>query len=166
VLATLQIIALLLVALAMAPAVAHALELQGKKKLPRETYLAVQAIYYPGFTVVGGFSEVVGALATLALLFVVPRGTEAFWHTVSAFVALAIMHGIFWVFTQPVNKVWLRNQNLTGAAASFFRMRTSSHGSRDFDWSALRDRWEYSHVARAVMALIALVLLASALAAT
>jgi hypothetical protein len=161
---TLQVATLLLVALAMVPAVAHALEWPGKKRLPKETYLAVQPIYYPGFTIVGGLGEFVGMLATLALLFFIPRDTGAFWLTVWALIALVLMHGIFWAFTQPVNKVWLRDQNLSGAAASFFRTRASQRDARDVDWRALRNRWEYSHVARAVMALAAFVLLASALA--
>jgi hypothetical protein len=65
-----------------------------------------------------------------------------------------------------VNKVWLRDQNLSGAAPSFFRTRALQGESRNFDWRVLRDRWEYSHVARAVIALAAFILLASALAAT
>jgi len=55
-----QVITLLLLALAMVPAVAHALELPGKKRLTKETYLAVQPIYYPGFTIIGGFGEFAG----------------------------------------------------------------------------------------------------------
>jgi hypothetical protein len=35
---------------AMAMGLAQALELPGKPRLPKETYLAVQPIYYPGFT--------------------------------------------------------------------------------------------------------------------
>jgi hypothetical protein len=45
---TLQVITLMLVALAMAPAVAHALEFPGKKRLSKDAYLTVQGIYYPG----------------------------------------------------------------------------------------------------------------------
>jgi hypothetical protein len=165
-LSTLQVVTLVLVALAMVPAVAHALEWPGKKRLPKETYLAVQPIYYPGFTIIGGFGEFGGMLATFALLFVVPRDTSAFWLTVAAFIALVLMHGIFWVVTQPVNKVWLQDQNLSGAVASFFRTRGVHGESRNFDWRVLRDRWEYSHLARAVIATGAFILLASALAAT
>jgi len=60
VLPAMQVITLLLLALAMVPAVAHALELPGKKRLTKETYLAVQPIYYPGFTIIGGFGEFAG----------------------------------------------------------------------------------------------------------
>jgi hypothetical protein len=68
----------------MVPAVAHALELPGKLRLQKETYLAVQPIYYPGFTVIGGVGEVLGLLATFALVWVTPRGSDVFWLTLSA----------------------------------------------------------------------------------
>ena len=45
---TLQILAVFLVALAMALALAHALEMPGKLRLDKEIYKAVQTIYYPG----------------------------------------------------------------------------------------------------------------------
>ncbi len=56
-LTVLQLIALFLVAITMTCSLGHALELPGKLRLPKETYLAVQPIYYPGFTLVGGFAE-------------------------------------------------------------------------------------------------------------
>jgi len=46
-----QVVTILAVAVAMVLALAHALELPGKLRLPREHYLAVQQIYYPGFTI-------------------------------------------------------------------------------------------------------------------
>lgn len=45
----LHILALLLVSVAMALSLAHALELPGKKRLDKDTYIACQEIYYPGF---------------------------------------------------------------------------------------------------------------------
>jgi len=45
---TLQILAVFLVALAMALALAHALEMPGKLRLDKENYKDVQTIYYPG----------------------------------------------------------------------------------------------------------------------
>src|SRR5687768_4992760 len=57
----LQILALLLVALAMAFAVAHAAELPGKMRLDRDSYMTIQTVYSPGFTI-GGFSEPVSII--------------------------------------------------------------------------------------------------------
>jgi hypothetical protein len=103
----LQVMSVVLVAVAMAPALAHLLELPGKLRLSRETYLAVQPIYYPGFTISAGIGETAGPISTAVLLFLSPAGSAAFWLRLVA----------------------------------------------------LRDRWEYSHVARAVLALVGLVAL-------
>jgi hypothetical protein len=48
---TLQLVSVVLVSAAYALALAHVLELPGKLRLDRNTYLAVQQIYYPGFTI-------------------------------------------------------------------------------------------------------------------
>jgi hypothetical protein len=59
----LQVLTVILVAVAFALSLAHALELPGKMRLDKETYYAVQPIYYPGFTI-GGISEPVGIILT------------------------------------------------------------------------------------------------------
>jgi hypothetical protein len=46
----LQVVTVLLVAVAMALTLAHALELPGKMRLTKDVYYAMQHIYYPGFT--------------------------------------------------------------------------------------------------------------------
>jgi hypothetical protein len=53
----LQCLTVILVAVAIALALAHTLELPGKMRLDKETYYAVQAIYYPGFTSSSGTRE-------------------------------------------------------------------------------------------------------------
>ena len=160
-----QIITLLLVALAMATAVAHALELPGKMRLPRDTYFAVQSIYYPGFLVGGGVGEFAGMLGTVALLFLTPSRSAAFWLTLGACISMLLMHLIFWVFTQPVNRFWLRNQQMATAGAAFFAVRADEE-SETREWTALRNQWEYSHLTRAILSFIALALLAAAIAAS
>jgi MFS superfamily sulfate permease-like transporter len=162
-LSTLEVLSLVLLSFAMIPAVAHALELPGKMRLPKDTYIAVQPIYYPGFTVIGGAAEVLAPLLTLVLLFLTPRETAGFWLIVSAVIALVLMHAVFWVFTQPVNRYWLREQHLGTAGRKFFRVSRSKATSEQ-DWETARDRWEYSHVVRAILATAAFVLLASAVA--
>lgn len=164
-LASAQVVTLLLVALAMATAVAHALELPGKMRLPRDTYLAVQSIYYPGFLIGGGLGEFAGMLGTVVLLFLTPGRSTAFWLTLSACILMLMMHLIFWVFTQPVNRFWLRHQQMATAGAAFFEVRASKD-SDTREWTALRDQWEYSHLSRAILSFIAVALLAAAIAAT
>jgi Domain of unknown function (DUF1772) len=160
VLEVLQIVAVLLVATAMALSLAHALEMPGKLRLSKEEYLAVQPIYYPGFTF-GGIAEPAGIIALITLLFFV-TGTR-FWLVAGALALLAAAHAVYWVVTHPVNGFWLKDFELKGAARTFFKadpLRRSD--GRSADWTAYRDRWEGSHVARAVLSLISLALLAAA----
>ena len=74
----LQVLTVLLVALAMAPALAHALELPGKMRLIKDAYFAMQPIYYPGFTIAGGIGEAGGMISTLILLVLTPLGSADF----------------------------------------------------------------------------------------
>ncbi|WP_439687802.1 DUF1772 domain-containing protein [Cupriavidus oxalaticus] len=158
----LQVLSVVLVAIGMGLSLAHALELPGKLRLNKDTYLGVQTIYYPGFTIGGMFGEVGAMLATLMLTLVTPFASTGFWLTLAAFLCLLAAHGVFWIWIQPVNKVWLKGQKLHGAGAAFFGSTDAGQTSIDRDWTSLRDRWEYSHVARAVLAMLGLVLLATA----
>jgi hypothetical protein len=151
----LQITTLVLAAVAMALSLAHALELPGKMRLDRETYLAVQKIYYPGFTV-GGIAEPVGLIALLALLALTPFASTRFAWTLAAFAALAVTHAIYWFVTHPVNNVWTSDIHLTGMGAAFFSLFAADITG---DWSKLRDIWEYSHLARSVFAMLGFVFL-------
>lgn len=165
----LQVFTVVLVAIAMALSLAHALELPGKLRLRKEEYLAVQPIYYPGFTVGGGIGEAGGLLATLLLVLLTPFGTPAFWLTLGSFIALAATHLLYWVLTHPVNNFWLEDFELKGFGARFFGVDPLRRAKRDdrcatTDWIALRDRWEHSHVARAAFAMLGLILLVSAVA--
>jgi hypothetical protein len=155
----LQIAALLLTAAAWAFALAHAAEYPGKLRLDRDTYLKVQAIYYPGFTI-GGASELLSSLAILALLAVTPVSAPAFaWITIGLAATLATQT-VFWLVTQKVNRIWAKDIGLGGAGERFF---ATGGMARETDWTKLRDRWEYSHIARAVLMSVALVALAIAL---
>jgi hypothetical protein len=166
-LSTIQVVTMLLVAISMSMALTHALEFPGKMRLDKEAYLAVQTIYYPGFTIVG-FAEPLSIMSTLVLLWMTPTGLAAFWLTLIAFAALSVMHTIFWMATQPVNKFWLKNQQLTGLGPRFFSTDPAAPRSEEAEkdgkhWETIRDRWEYSHLGRAALSVIALVTLTVAL---
>lgn len=158
----LQVITVFLVAVAMSLALAHALELPGKMRLDKETYLAVQGIYYPGFTY-GGLGEGLGMVATLVLLLLTPTPRPAFWWTLTALIALVCMHAVYWGVTHPVNKFWLKETRLQGFGREFFALDPMKKGAASEaggeGWKSLRDRWEYSHVVRAVLAAVALIAL-------
>lgn len=144
----------------MALALAHALELPGKLRLTKEQYLAVQTIYYPSFTL-AGIAELGSILATVALLILTELGSPQFWLIAGALAALVAVQVIFWLFTQPVNKYWLQSTDLSRAASRFF---DASRAVPPSDWTAMRDRWERSHVLRAIACMLGLLLLTAAVA--
>lgn len=159
----LRVLTVLLAAVAMALALAHALELPGKMRLSREEYLVVQPIYYPGFTF-GGFAEPLGLLATALLLILTPFASREFWLALIALLGLIGMQAVYWLVTHPVNRVWLRDQSLGAAGAEFFALDPACRaGPTADDWTALRDRWEHSHVARTALGLASLLALVVAL---
>jgi hypothetical protein len=155
--AALQVLTVMLAAFTAAFMLAHAFELPGKKRLDRDAYLVVQRIYYPGFTI-GGIAEVISPIAALVLTVMTPFGTLAFWLVLIGLLGLAAAHAVYWTVTHPVNKVWLEGETLGKAGAGFFTF-ASDHDNEAVDWTFLRDRWEYSHVARAVLASIGLLAL-------
>ena len=153
-------VAIVLAAVGMGLSLAHALELPGKRRLSREAYFAVQTIYYPGFTIGGAFGEPLAMVAALVTLLFTRPGTAPFWLILSALICLLIEHGLYWAITHRANKVWLQKQNPHGAGASFFASGGPSPSVQS--WTTLRDRWEYSHLARAVFAALAFVILLAA----
>ncbi len=161
--AVLQILSVIVVAIVLTTTLAHALELPGKMRLSKNEYLTVQPIYYPGFTI-AGFAEPAGVLILLLLMFVTP-GT-AFWLMLGAFLALLLMHLLYWILIHPINNFWLKDIRLKGLGAGFFGSGLFGRGkaSATVDWTTLRDRWEYSHAARALLAMIGLILLVTAVA--
>ena len=163
----LEVVTVLLVAVTMSLALAHALEFPGKLRLNQQTYLAVQTIYYPGFTI-GGISEPLAIVATTILLIATPRGQAEFSWVLVALFAVIAMQVVFWLVTQPTNRFWLKNEQLSAAGSKFFSIdRTKQSPERESanpDWTQLRNWWEYSHIARAALSGIALVALVTAIA--
>jgi hypothetical protein len=159
----LQVIATFLVSIGWALALAHALELPGKRRLDKDSYIATQAIYYPGFTIGAAFGEPGAILATLALLIATGTGEAEFSLILAALVALLAMHAVYWILTHPVNKFWIHDQQMGGLGKGFFgvgrRGRELAKADPDEVWTTLRDRWEYSHVLRALLAGVALLCL-------
>lgn len=154
-----SILGVLLVATTMGLALAHALELPGKLRLDKDTYVAVQAIYYPGFTIGGLVGELGGLLVLFALLFLTPYGSHRFWWTAAAFGLLLAAHVVYWLVTHPVNNFWVKDTDMADAGTAFFSFLAGKGG----DWAQMRDIWEYSHVARACLALMSLASMAIAL---
>jgi hypothetical protein len=159
----LQVLTVILVALAMVPALAHALELPGKMQLTKDAYVTVQSIYYPGFTI-AGISEPLGIISTITLLAFTPSGTWDFWLTLAALFGLIGMQAVYWLLTHPVNKFWVQGKQIGSAGTGFFSFasgntRGDQNETRPVDWTKLRDRWEYSHVMRAALVTVSFIAL-------
>lgn len=158
------VLAALSTTMAMVPAVAHALEWPGKRRLDREEYRTVQRIYYPGFTI-AGVAEVPSIILTaVALGFSQPGSLDLVLRTV-ALVGLIAVHGVYWVRVHPVNAFWVEGEDLSKLGAGFFAVRTRSGNTRrgSVTWTGLRDRWEAGHLARAVLAVVSVAALIVAL---
>jgi hypothetical protein len=130
---------LLFAALALAPAMAHLLELPNKINLSREDYLTVQQIYRGwallGFVVAGAL------LSTLALTITVRKEQKVFVFALIAFLCIFGTQVVFWTYTYPANQA------------------TNNWTTLPEHWLELRRQWEYSHAASAVLNLVALVAL-------
>lgn len=132
-----RFLSLLFTALALAPAMAHLLELANKIALPRDDYLTVQHIY-DGWALLG-FVVFGALLATLALAVLTRRRGREFAYALTAFLSIAGTQVIFWTFTFPANRI-TRNWTVLPD-----------------NWMAVRAQWEYSHAASALLNLLALV---------
>lgn len=147
-------ISVILVALAWALAIAHALEMPGKLRLDRETYIRVQGIYYPGFTIAGA-SEPLAVAALILLLLLLSRGSPGFPCVVVALAGMIAVQAIYWLVVHPVNRHWMAGQPTGRLGRGFFE----AGGARDEeqpDWVSLRGRWESGHLLRAIAATISL----------
>jgi len=136
---TFYFFSLLFAALALAPAMAHLLELPNKIDLPRADYLTVQQIYRGwallGFVVAGAL------LSTLILSVMLYKQYWGFIFSLIAFLCIAGTQVIFWTYTQPANRA------------------THNWMMLPDNWIALRQQWEYSHAASAGLNLVAFIAL-------
>jgi hypothetical protein len=77
---------------------------------------------------------------------------------------LVSMQLLYWTRTDPASKFWLQNadKDLGNVGEGVFAFELmgppiSQTTQREMDWRKLRDRWEYSHVARAGVAFISFI---------
>jgi hypothetical protein len=129
-------VALLATALALGGALAHAFELPNKIGMSREAYFVVQNIYR-GWNRLGYLLavELVGMLAVVILY---RRERYVMRPALAAVGCLIIAQVIFWTLTFPAN------------------VATSNWAISPTNWEALRQQWEYSHLAGAVLQTLAM----------
>jgi hypothetical protein len=132
----LQLLTVMAVALVFVPAGAHLFSMVSKLQLAPDQYMAAQRAY-------DGWAWFGAPIAAALLL--------SLWHTCAvrvdrvalalslvAFLCLVAMQIVFWVYTYPMNAV---SQNWTRLPA---------------DFEAVRQQWEYSHAAGAILGFLAL----------
>ena len=131
-----QFLALLLTALALVPAGAHLFELPHKISLSRDAYLTVQSIY-AGWAWFGIIDQA-ALIMNVVLANMLRRQRPAVYFATAAAICFVVFFVIFFTWTFPANQV------------------TSNWTTMPDNWSRLRQKWEYSHAANAVVMLIAL----------
>ncbi len=141
-----QLAAIVLVALALVPAGAHFFEMPNKMGLDPDRYMTVQSIY-TGWALFG--IVIYAALAaTLAHAYVVRREPRALALSLGAFLCIAATQVIFWTYTYPMN-----------AASKSWTVMPQP-------FEAARRQWEYSHAVNAGITLLALFLIVAAVLAS
>lgn len=136
-----RMVTIMLTALSMGTALGHLLEMPAKITYDGALWLTLlQTLYPPAFGTIGAFFEVGAVVTAVVLAFLVRRHRPAFGWTLLGAICVVAAHAAFWVWVAPVNATMLplTPENLPA------------------DWSGLRDQWEYTHAARAVLQMIAL----------
>ncbi|WP_019142751.1 hypothetical protein [Noviherbaspirillum massiliense] len=129
----LQIIALTLTALGLAPGAAHLMEMPVKLAYPPAMYASVTSTLYAWFGLVGGPVQVAAALSVAVLALQARRLSASRLATASAAALLASL--LLWgLIVAPVNAAWA---NAAGSDPAEFAAA----------YEQLRLRWEYGHAA-------------------
>lgn len=124
--------ALTLCALGLAPGAAHVMELPIKLGYSAEQYAQVTSTLYGWFGSVGGAVQVAAVLAGATLAYRL-RGTATASTAAAAAVALIVSLALWGALVAPVNAAW---SGLSPTDSGFAAQ-----------YAALRNRWEYGHVA-------------------
>lgn len=136
-----RFIAIMLTALSMGTALCHLLEMPPKLHIDGALWLTLlQTLYPPAFGTIGALFEVGAVLATVVLVFLVRQRRPAFGWTLLGAFCLVATHAIFWIWIAPVNAA----------------MTPLTPATLPATWMELRNQWEYTHVARAILQIIAL----------
>jgi hypothetical protein len=134
------LVTIMLTALSMGTALCHLLEMPAKITYEGALWLTLlQTLYPPAFGTIGAFFEV-GAVVTAVMLAFLVRRRPAFVWTLLGALCLVVAHAAFWIWVAPVNAT----------------MSPLTPETLPADWMRLRNQWEYTHAARAVLQIVAL----------
>jgi len=127
-------------ALSLAPALGHLLEMPAKMTYDGALWLKLQQSLYGAFGTFGGAFEMGAVITTIVLVILVRDRRPAFSWTLAAAICMVAANAAYWVVLAPINAT------IAGTVP----------GTLPTDWMGLRDQWEYTHAARAVLQMIAL----------
>jgi hypothetical protein len=134
---TMRFLAIVLIALALAPVTAHLLALPNKIDVPEQQYFTDQAIYY-GWALPTGI-VLISAIVVSLVLTIMSRGRGmAFWFALAGFLLITTTLVVFFIWTFPANQA------------------TVNWTTVPDNWRELRQQWEYSHATNAVLTFLAL----------
>jgi hypothetical protein len=136
-----RLVTIMLIALSMGTALCHLLEMPAKITYDGALWLTLlQTLYRPAFGTIGAFFEVGAVVTAVVLAFLVRQRRLAFGWTLLGAFCLVAAHAAFWVWVAPVNAT----------------MAPLTPETLPADWMRLRDQWEYTHAARAILQIFAL----------
>jgi hypothetical protein len=137
---TWRLITIMFTALSMGMAFCHLLEMSAKMTYDGALWLTLLQTLYRAFGTVGAFIEVGAVLTAVVLAFLVRQRRPAFGWTLLGALCLVAAHVAWWVWVAPVNAT----------------MAPLTPETLPADWTRLREQWEYTHAARAVLQIFAL----------
>jgi hypothetical protein len=135
-----RLVTIMFTALSMGTALCHFLEMPAKITYEGALWLTLlQTLYPPAFGTIGAFFEVGAVVTAVVLAFLVRRRPGFVWTLLGA-LCLVVAHAAFWIWVAPVNAT----------------MSPLTPETLPADWMRLRNQWEYTHAARAVLQIVAL----------
>jgi uncharacterized membrane protein len=136
----LTVATLLFVALSMGMAQAHALELPPKMEYDASMYLRLHRTLYRLFgPPLGAGIEALAVLLSIILAVIVRNEPGSAWLAAGGAAAMVIAHVIWWIWVNPANRA----------------LAQMPLASPPPDWTERRNQWEYTHLARFFLQLIA-----------
>jgi hypothetical protein len=136
-----RFLTIMCVALSLGAALAHLYELPAKINFDGELWLELLHRLYPAFGTAGAVFEVGAVVAAIVLtLLVRHRAPGSFAWSLAGALCLLVSHAAFWIWVAPVNA----------------ELGPLTVATLPADWMELRDQWEYTHAARAILQLTGL----------
>lgn len=142
---TWRFVTIMLTSFSLSLSMAHLLEFPQRMQFDRQLWVGVTVFenVYRLFGTVGAAFELGAILASIVLLFLLPRRSSTFYWTLAGTILLILALISWFSFVTPMNAVfatWLNNPIPQ-------------------DWIRYRNQWEYAHAINALIKILGLSLL-------